>query len=184
LRDANTTTGLGAADIERCHHRFLQRMSLAGASDVVELQAQVDKLTAQGVFSAAEAAALMWRRCRSSGAARGSEIRANIGRARRNCRSQRGHAEGIGAVDGREGVAGLEDEFVVVQGVADLVVMRESEIWLLDFKTDRLRDGDLAGKYRHIGRNEHLCSSAGGDLWKAGVPALAAFLSARKNGAV
>jgi len=40
----------------------------------------------------------------------------------------------------------LEDEFVVVQGVADLVVMCDTEIWLIDFKTDHLREADLPAK--------------------------------------
>ena len=31
------------------------------------------------------------------------------------------------------------DEFVVVQGVADLVVIQPEEIWLLDYKTDQVR---------------------------------------------
>jgi len=34
----------------------------------------------------------------------------------------------------------LEGEFVVVQGVADLVVLLPKEIWLVDFKTDAVRD--------------------------------------------
>jgi ATP-dependent helicase/nuclease subunit A len=34
---------------------------------------------------------------------------------------------------------GLEgDDFVVVQGIADLAVIQPSEIWLLDFKTDSI----------------------------------------------
>ena len=40
------------------------------------------------------------------------------------------------------------DEFVVVQGVADLVVVQPEEIWLLDFKTDAItpatRDDKIA----------------------------------------
>jgi ATP-dependent helicase/nuclease subunit A len=38
---------------------------------------------------------------------------------------------------------GLKDEFVVVQGVADLVVLLEDQIWLVDFKTDTVRESDL-----------------------------------------
>ncbi len=38
------------------------------------------------------------------------------------------------------------DEIVVVQGVADLVVLLPGEIWLLDFKTDDLRRGDIREK--------------------------------------
>jgi ATP-dependent helicase/nuclease subunit A len=44
-----------------------------------------------------------------------------------------------------------DDEFVVVQGIVDLMVRRSKELWLIDFKTDLLRGRDiteLAGKYR------------------------------------
>ena len=37
-----------------------------------------------------------------------------------------------------------ENELVVVQGVADLVVLRPEEIWLIDFKTDQVEPKDLA----------------------------------------
>src|SRR6185437_9484690 len=40
----------------------------------------------------------------------------------------------------------MADEFVIVQGVADVAVMLPSEIWLLDFKTDRVTSRDLAAK--------------------------------------
>src|SRR3954469_3420246 len=36
-----------------------------------------------------------------------------------------------------------EDEFVVVQGVADLVRISRHEIWLIDFKTDALKPSEL-----------------------------------------
>ena len=39
-----------------------------------------------------------------------------------------------------------DDEFVVVQGVADLAVLLDMEIWLLDFKTDDVSAGELAAK--------------------------------------
>jgi len=37
----------------------------------------------------------------------------------------------------------LEQEFVVVQGVADLAVVSPSEIWLIDFKTDAVAKDEL-----------------------------------------
>jgi ATP-dependent helicase/nuclease subunit A len=43
---------------------------------------------------------------------------------------------------------GLEDEFVVVQGVADLVVLLPQEIWLVDFKTDEFCADDLPAKIK------------------------------------
>jgi ATP-dependent helicase/nuclease subunit A len=42
----------------------------------------------------------------------------------------------------------LAGEFVVVQGVADLVVLLPKEIWLVDFKTDEVKPGELAAKTR------------------------------------
>jgi ATP-dependent exoDNAse (exonuclease V) beta subunit len=41
---------------------------------------------------------------------------------------------------------GLESEFIVMQGVADLVVLLRDEIRVVDFKTDALRPGELSGK--------------------------------------
>jgi ATP-dependent helicase/nuclease subunit A len=38
------------------------------------------------------------------------------------------------------------DEFVIVQGVADVAVILPKEIWLLDFKTDRVVADELAEK--------------------------------------
>jgi len=37
-----------------------------------------------------------------------------------------------------------DDEFVVVQGFADLAVILPEEIWLVDFKTDHVDSGELA----------------------------------------
>ena len=147
-RDARATTGLGAAEVGTLHHRFLQRMSLAGAFDVADLQAQVDELTRREVFSATEAAALdvetlvaFWR------GVVGGEIRAQVDSVKRELPfTARFTPKELERLTGEKVLPGLDDEFVIVQGVADLVVMREAEIWLLDFKTDRLRPGELPEK--------------------------------------
>src|SRR5208282_319520 len=52
------------------------------------------------------------------------------------------------AIAGVESAAGLDDEFVVVQGVADLVVLLPKEIWLLDFKTDHVHANELPAKLK------------------------------------
>jgi ATP-dependent helicase/nuclease subunit A len=45
--------------------------------------------------------------------------------------------------------AGLAaDEFIVVQGIADLVVVSPAELWLLDFKTDQVREAGLNEKVK------------------------------------
>src|SRR5205807_1402175 len=44
--------------------------------------------------------------------------------------------------------ANLEDEFVVVQGVADLAVVLPKEIWLIDFKTDAVEPHQVGAKLK------------------------------------
>jgi ATP-dependent helicase/nuclease subunit A len=40
----------------------------------------------------------------------------------------------------------LAGEFIVVQGVADLAVVLEKEVWLLDYKTDRVTMAEVDSK--------------------------------------
>ena len=54
--------------------------------------------------------------------------------------------EEISQITGRRAEPGLADEFIVVQGVADLVVLRPDEIWLVDFKTDHIRATELPAR--------------------------------------
>jgi ATP-dependent helicase/nuclease subunit A len=54
----------------------------------------------------------------------------------------------LAELTGAEAEAGLENEFVVVQGVADLVVLLPEEIWLVDFKTDQVRADELPARTR------------------------------------
>jgi ATP-dependent helicase/nuclease subunit A len=41
-----------------------------------------------------------------------------------------------------------EDEFIVVQGAADLVAILDDELWLVDFKTDRLPEQMLVARVK------------------------------------
>ena len=52
----------------------------------------------------------------------------------------------LAAFSGQASDPSLGEEFVVVQGVADLAVMRREEIWLVDFKTDRLSAEEALGR--------------------------------------
>jgi ATP-dependent helicase/nuclease subunit A len=42
----------------------------------------------------------------------------------------------------------LADEFIVVQGVVDLAVILPTELWLVDFKTDKFKAGELADRVK------------------------------------
>jgi ATP-dependent helicase/nuclease subunit A len=60
-------------------------------------------------------------------------------------RSEQSIAAGEDAGAPREALAG---EFVVAEGKADLVVLRPGEIWLLDFKTDKVKGADLDARVK------------------------------------
>jgi ATP-dependent helicase/nuclease subunit A len=152
-RDARATANLNAAEVGTLHHEFLRRMSLTGACDLADLQGQLAAMTERQVFSPQQAAALdlamvagFWQ------GEIGREIRTNAASVRRELPfTARFTPVELEQISGTRMVPELGEEFVVVQGVADLVVMRETELWLLDFKTDAVNARELperAGKYR------------------------------------
>jgi ATP-dependent helicase/nuclease subunit A len=79
----------------------------------------------------------------------GQKIRANAANVRRELPfTARFSPAEIAEITGGKTVAGLENEFVVVQGVADLAVLLPDEIWLVDFKTDDVSKSDLPEKIK------------------------------------
>ena len=69
----------------------------------------------------------------------GRKIRAQAANVRRELAfTARFSPAELAAITGTKSAPGLKDEFVVVQGVADLVVLLPKEIWLADFKTDEI----------------------------------------------
>lgn len=60
----------------------------------------------------------------------------------------------------KEGRGSPSAEFVIVQGVADLVVFGEKEIWLLDYKTDHFDAAELPAKVREHGPQLSLYAEA------------------------
>ena len=79
----------------------------------------------------------------------GQKIRAQAADVRRELAfTARFSPAELEAIIGVKSAPGLEDEFVVVQGVADLVVLRSREIWLMDFKTDELQRNGLPDKIK------------------------------------
>jgi ATP-dependent helicase/nuclease subunit A len=65
------------------------------------------------------------------------------------------------AAAGLPGLGGASfDEFLVVQGVADLAVIQRGEIWLLDFKTDHFAPAELEAKRTHHGAQLRLYAAA------------------------
>ena len=139
---------LNAADTGTAHHKFLQHVSLEAVGAVATMAAETGRLEQKNIISADERAVLdlptvaaFWH------SDVGQKIRTQATSVKRELAftAKFSPAE-LSKIIGAKSAVGLESEFIVVQGVADLVVLLPEEIWLLDFKTDVVRADDLPAK--------------------------------------
>jgi ATP-dependent helicase/nuclease subunit A len=141
---------LSAADIGTAHHTFLQFVSLDRAGSIAELEAESRRLEQEHAVSSAERAALDLEALAAFFASEpGRGIREKAGHVLRELPfTARFSPKEVMELLGRMPEDALPDEFLVVQGFADLVVLLPGEIWLLDFKTDRFKAGELGEKLK------------------------------------
>jgi len=141
---------LSATETGSAHHKFLEHLALENANDVAALKSEAARLKREKVLSVEECAVLdlaavaaFWR------SAPGRQILANAVHVRRELAfTAKFSPQELAEITGTKPEAGLENEFVVVQGVADLAVLLPEEIWLVDFKTDEVRAGEIPAKTR------------------------------------
>lgn len=139
---------LSAAARGTAHHRFLQFARLDSLITVGGVRAEVDRLRADGLLLQAEAEALdLESLSRFWASALGARILAESAKVVRELEfTARFSADDLRAV-GVAVAAGLApDDFIVVQGVVDLAVIRKSDLWILDFKTDNVTNTTLEAK--------------------------------------
>jgi ATP-dependent helicase/nuclease subunit A len=140
---------LSAAEAGTAHHKFLQHFALEKAGDRAAFAAEAQRLEREKILSAEECAVLdldalvdFWN------SPPGRKIRAQPPESVKRelpFTAKFSPAE-LAEITGAKADGGLENEFVVVQGVADLVVLLPREIWLADFKTDQTRADELPDK--------------------------------------
>jgi ATP-dependent helicase/nuclease subunit A len=136
------------ADVGTVHHRFLERIAFDRIHGVKELKAEAERMVGEGVLASDEVQWLnfdslleFWR------SEFGRRIMANAPRVKRELAfTARFSPDELPRETGTNGTGELENEFVVVQGVADVAVILPKEIWLLDFKTDRVKANQLDEK--------------------------------------
>ena len=139
-----------AADVGKAHHKFLQFVSLEQLGGGAELKREAERLERARVLSAEEIALLDFN---AMAAFWQSELGRNI-RKQPDCVRRelaftaRFSAEELAEVTGKPLDSAMSAEFVVVQGVADLAVILDKEIWLVDFKTDEVSRHELADKVK------------------------------------
>jgi ATP-dependent helicase/nuclease subunit A len=141
---------LSAAETGTAHHKFLQQVALEHAADVAALEAEAGRLEREKVLSADERAALQLEDIAAFwNSEPGRKIRAQAANVRRELAfTARFSPAELAAITGAKSEPELKDEFVVVQGVADLVVLLPEEIWLVDFKTDEIRKDELPDRIK------------------------------------
>jgi ATP-dependent helicase/nuclease subunit A len=175
---------LSAAETGTAHHKFLQYVALENAADVAALESEAGRLEREKVLSADERAALnlediaaFWR------SEPGRKIHAQAANVRRELAfTARFSPAELAAITGAKSEPGLEAEFVVVQGVADLVVLLPEEIWLVDFKTDEIRKDELPDRIKTYTPQLKLYAQALEKIYSRPVTARwLHFLSARKT---
>ncbi|HUZ08278.1 MAG TPA: 3'-5' exonuclease, partial [Candidatus Paceibacterota bacterium] len=141
---------LSAAGAGTAHHKFLQHIALENAGELAALEAEAGRLEREKVLSPDErgvldlpAVAAFWN------SEAGQKIRLRAASVKRELAftAKFSPAE-LSEIIGTNSSPDLADEFVVVQGVADLVVLLPDEIWLVDFKTDDVRKNELAEKIK------------------------------------
>jgi ATP-dependent helicase/nuclease subunit A len=145
---------LSAADIGLAHHSFLQWVSLTRTGSKEELCAEAGRLQSEGLLTPDQSAALDFKSLAMFWAGEiGVKIRRHSANVKRELpfTARFGKAEldrllQTAAITGNSTNDTAGQDFIVVQGVADLVVLLANEIWLVDFKTDQAGEAELPAK--------------------------------------
>lgn len=141
-------TKLSAADTGIAHHKFLQHFTIQATTNADSLAAETERLQREGYLSTEEATALKLEDISAFwNSETGKLVAAQAGRIHRELPfTAKFSPQELGEILGTPSAAGLTDEFVIVQGVADLVVLLPGELWLIDFKTDDAAPRAIAQK--------------------------------------
>ena len=175
---------LNAAEIGTAHHKFLQHAPLEKAGDVVALETEAKRLEREKVLSADEAAALDLK---AMAAFWNSELGKKILKQAANVKRELAFTakfslKELDEILETKSDSKLDGEFVVVQGIADLVVLLSKEIWIVDFKTDDVQVNELPEKTRLYAPQLKLYARALAKIYSRPVTACwLHFLSARKT---
>ncbi len=154
--------GISASAVGNAHHKYLQFVSLDHADEIQHLRAEAERLAREEILSADECAVLdfsalvtFWK------SDLGFKIRAHSKCVRRELAfTARFSSKELAELAGEHSSSSSEQDFVVVQGVADLIVQLPELIWLVDFKTDQVEERNLEKKSRTYALQLKLYSQA------------------------
>ncbi|MCI0744988.1 MAG: PD-(D/E)XK nuclease family protein, partial [Verrucomicrobia subdivision 3 bacterium] len=163
---------VSALEVGTAHHVFLQMLDLHHAERVEDLRAELQRMREQGVLTAEQAGALDLK-------AIAAFWNSDLGRRLLARRSNLHREVPFTSRFTREDLiqAGMkpsvpENEFIVVQGTIDLALIVPEEIWIVDFKTDRLSEAEIAQAVTEYAPQLRLYGSALGRIYRRPVTAL------------
>ena len=180
----NIRAKLSAAEAGAATHKFLQHFSFENAADLKSIEAEAKRLEQGKVLSADESKALDLK---SVAAFWNSEVGQKIWKQSVNVKRElafmaKFSPQELQETIGNKSESGLDDEFIVVQGVADLVVLLPKEIWLVDFKTDEVRADGFVEKIKTYAPQLKLYANALAKIYSKPVTnCWLHFLSAQKT---
>ncbi len=158
---------LSATEIGLAHHAFLQSVSLDRTGNVKELEQEAERLAQEKFLTSEEAAHLdlagivaFWQ------SDLGKSIRAHSSHVRRELAfTARMKPEELTAAPPAAPEL-FDQDFVVVQGAADLIVLLPDQIRLVDFKTDHFPESQLAEKVKLYAPQLRLYATALGRIYQ------------------
>ena len=141
---------LSAAERGIAHHLFLEQVGLDQTGSEEALKTAAKRLQEAGKLTAEQVGELEFKALAAFWSSKiGRRIRGEAGSVRRELSFTARFSPGeLASAVGWQAQPEMQDEFVVVQGTADLAVVLSEEIWLVDFKTDEMGQGGLGEKTR------------------------------------
>jgi ATP-dependent helicase/nuclease subunit A len=145
---------LAPAETGSAHHRFLELVSLEHVTRLDDLKAEAKDLQASGWLTGPELNALdlegildFWT------SETGRKILSQLSCVQREIPfTARFTPDDLAALGLCANASDLAGEYFVARGKADLAVLLPEEIWLLDFKTDRLKEPALTESIQRYSR--------------------------------
>ncbi len=157
---------LTAAEVGTAHHLFLQAMDLKHASAPDHLRSEATAMVDEQILSPGQAEALDLNAIAAFWTSPvGQKILSASSDLHReipfSARFTRDDLMKVGLATSLP-----EGEFVVVQGTIDLAVIRNDEMWILDFKTDAIKESGLKSALDNYAPQLRLYASALSRIYK------------------
>lgn len=149
LKISRTRSGakkLTPAEIGSAHHLFLEQVRFECISSESALRTEAERMTKQNILSQPELACLDFQKLSAFWQ---STVAHEILSQSKFIRRELPFTARFGVGEFQDidpQFAPPDGEFVIVQGVVDLAVIAQKEIWILDFKTDGVKQSDVDEK--------------------------------------